>query len=321
MSSRSSSISGSHQFLVRPYEGLDSLRNALDLTQIVLDDERFPAGSVSLPVERLPFQEGSLEIFFDPQAIKDGLASTGLSSADVRVACVAYGSVVAESKVLLDAPLREAESPLIADLTGAPLIFKSPNGFDVRAFLYLAEELEPDELRPYAAGTWLSFREFRVSPFSTLSRFSPTPMDDDLRKYYALPVDCMTYIRVGDDILEAESLEDDVDVFLDVSILRLLQESPTSALAKYIQLELAVSTLSAIATKLAGIDLGDRIGGVHSLEDTAAWALCVELARTAGQLPEELLIAARDDPGLLRAVVEAHLNALKTTSQTLREVL
>lgn len=321
MNSRNSSTLSSHQFLVRPYEGLDSVKNALDLTQLVIDEERFPAGAVSLPIERLPFQQGSLEIFFDLQEIQDGLASIGLGGADVRIACVVYGSVVAESRVLLDTPLQEAKSPLCAPLSGAPLIFKSPNGFDVRAFLYLAEDLEPDELRPYVAGTWLSFREFRVSPFSTLSRFSPTPMDDDLRRYFALPVDCMTYIRVGDDLLETESLEDDVDVFLDVSILRLLQESPTSALAKYIQLELAVSTLLAIVTKVAGMDLGNRIGGISSLDDTAAWALCAELARTSGQLPDELLISAREDPGFLRAVVEAHLKTLKTTSLTLREIL
>jgi hypothetical protein len=318
--SNKSILSSSQQFLVRPYVGIDSLKNALDLAQIVIDGERFAAGSVSLPVESLPFDEATIEVFFDPQAIRDGLGLIGLSDKDVRIACIAYGSIVAESKVLVDAPLAELDSPCIAKLSGAPLIFKSPNGFDVRAFLYLAEELDPNELHPYVSGTWLSFREFRVHPYSTLSRFSPTPMDDDLRRYYALPVDSMTYVRVGDDVLQAESLEDDVDVFLDVSILRLLQENPTSALAKYIQLELAVSTLCAILTKIAGMDLGDRIGGIGSLEDTAAWALCEELSRTSGRVSENLLAIAREDPGFLRAIVEAHLKTLRTTSLTLREV-
>jgi len=321
MDSLGTTLFSSHQFLVRPYEGLDALKGSLELSQIVIDGSRFPPGPVSLPVERLPFNEGLVEIYLDVESLQGELRAVGLGEADVRIACVAYGSVIAASAVLMDVGVCDVESPLIVRLEDSPLIFRSPNGFDVRVFLYLAEDLPPDVSSPYLSGTWLSYREFRVAPYSTLSRFSPTPLDDDLRRHFGLPIDCMTYIRVGDDLLEAESLDDEVDVFLDVAILRLLQESPSGALAKYIQLDLAISTILTILSKVAGVVYGSRGGAASAIEHGPAWGLCMELANSSGSTLEEFLNKTRHDPGYLRAVIESHVKGLRLASLSLREVV
>jgi hypothetical protein len=313
-------LTTSSALLVRPYSGVDVLATALEMTQLVLDGGRYPEGSVGLPVDKLPFHEGSLEVYFDAELLYRDLLSAKVPTSHVRLAVLAYGSVVAESECLLDVQLEQVQSPVLIQLEGAPLIFKSPNGFDVRAFLYLAEGLEPDELRPYLPGTWLSFSEFRVFPQLTLSRFSPTPLDDDIRKEYQLPPECLTYVRVGDGIIEADSLDDEVDVFVDVKVLRLLQENPSSALAQYIQLDLAVSTLCMMLTRLAALAAKNGLERTPFLEESPAWHLFVELTGESGMSPYDGMKLALDDPGRLRALVETQLKALRTTSLALREV-
>ena len=59
----------------------------------------------------------------------------------------------------------------------------------------------------------------------------------------------MSYVQVGDGVLSTDSLDDEVEVFVDVSILRLLQENPEEPLAAYVQLDLVSDTISAIISR------------------------------------------------------------------------
>ena len=61
----------------------------------------------------------------------------------------------------------------------------------------------------------------------------------------------MSYVQGGDGVLAPEALEDEIEVFVDLSILRLLQENPEEPLATYIQLDLVSETLSAIIARAA----------------------------------------------------------------------
>lgn len=323
MTGEAGALVASHSFLVRPYVGVEALQRSFDLAELVIGENRYPAGSILLPADQLPIRNATIEAYLDLENIRDALGEAGIPGESVRLACVIYGSVIAESRIVADVNLMEAATPFVVGLEESPLILQSPNGFDVRLFLYLAERNTPHPWRPSVPGTWLAFKEYRVSPQVALSRFSPTPLDDGIRQHYGLSPESLTYVRVGDGILDVESLDEDLDVFVDVTILRLLQENPNSALSKYIQLELAVATLWALITKIASLTSAQELGSavVRTLsEETAAWVVCRDLATVGGLSIDQLLMAARDEPGLLRSVIEVFVSSLKTTSMALREV-
>jgi hypothetical protein len=316
-------LNASQSFLTRPYPGLDSLQTVLSGVEVVIGSTRYLSGNVSLPLDQLPLRDAFVEIAIDQQGVREAAIAAGLPYSSLRVACVVYGSVIAESRLLADIALEELLSPRAVPISGAPLITESPNGVDVRVFLYLGERLSEDNLRPHIPGTWLSFSEFRISPFTALSRFSPSPLDDAVRKHFQLPAKSMTYVSVNDELLEAESLDEEVEVYVDVSILRLLQEAPSAPLSSYIQLDLVALTLSAILQKAVSL-LREPDGFAHreSLVSgrSGLGALCHKIAAHGGRSVEELLTAVDQNPGLVRSLIEAYANTLSTTSLALREV-
>jgi hypothetical protein len=152
-------LKASHNFVARPYEGLETLGSALNLIELELDGKRYPQGSVSLPPADVPFTEGSVGIYLDGEGLISHLAAMGIDSRDVKVACVAFGTVVSEAHVVFDDWLEGLELPVVRALEGAPFIFEGPNGFDLRAFLYLGRDLKASAFRPHRDGTCLSYAE------------------------------------------------------------------------------------------------------------------------------------------------------------------
>jgi len=323
MTGKDATLSASHSFLTRPYPGLETLQLALDSVELVIGANRYPAGNVPLPGEALPLKTATIEIFIDLEEIQLAAEQLRLSLSSLRVACVIYGSVIAESHVVSNVALADISSPHSVLISGSPMITESPNGLDVRVFLYLAERLNEDNLRPHIPGTWLAFTEFRVVPFTALSRFSPTPLDNDVRKHFGLPAKCMTYVSVGDDLLDADSLDEEIEVYVDVAILRLLQEAPTAPLASYIQLDLVALTLTTIISK--GIALLREPDGFAHQESfrsgkSDVGALCHKIAAIGGRSIDEFIFAVENNPGLVRSLIEAYAGTLETTSLSLREV-
>ncbi len=324
MSEKTSTLKASHNFVARPYEGIENLHDVLRLIQLELDGERYAQGSVSLPPEAVPFTTGSVEIEIDGDSLNSYLATMDIDPSDVKLACVAFGTVVAEAHVVFDDWLNGLELPVVRVLEGARFIFEGPNGFDLRAFLYLGRNLKASGFSPHRVGTWLAYAEFRVAPHSALSRFCPTPLDDQTRQHYGLPKDCLTYIRVGDGILESDSIEDEVDAFVDVAILRLLQENGSAPLSTYIQLDLVTSTIWAVLSKAAALlAAGRSYQSVAELSDARRpiASLISAIAQAAGQSSSSVVSAALDDPGMARSAIESYVKSLKTTSYALREVM
>lgn len=323
MTTPTMTLVGSHNFLIRPYAGVEALHKVLDITELVIGENRYLPGSVSLPNTQFPIDSATLEVYWDLDAITQHLSDAEIPLDDVKLACVIYGSVIAQSQVIENLSIAKVTSPVIISVKGEPFITSSPNGFDLRVFLYVARDAPSEAWRPNIAGTWLAFKEFRIAPQFALSRFSPTPLDDAIRHHYGLPAETLSYVRVGESILDVDSLDEDLDVFVDVTILRLLQENPNSALSKYIQLDLAIATLWSLVIKVANLS---KLSGSTSsdistnVEGSAAWGLCRELARSVNISVEDLLASAQDEPGMVRSFIEVYVHSLKTTSLALREV-
>jgi hypothetical protein len=103
----------------------------------------------------------------------------------------------------------------------------------------------------------------------------------------------------------------------------LLQENPEEPLATYVQLDLVSETLCALLSKAA--EQVSEHGEFNSVEDMQSARrpiarIFVEVAKSGGLDPNELLGAAVRNPGLVRSCVEAHVGMLKTTSRALRDV-
>ena len=175
-------LKASQRILTRPYEGLETLSRALELTSLVIDGTSYFPGTVNVPRESLPIRSGAIEIFLDIDALGDVLQALQIGLKDVSITCLAFGSVIAESCVLFDESLATFQPPQPVDLKGDPLVFASPNGFDLRVVLYLSANLRQRAFRPYRSGTWLAHARFNVSPYTSLSRFCPVPMDDTVRR-------------------------------------------------------------------------------------------------------------------------------------------
>lgn len=316
-------LTGTQHLVTRPYAGVEVLSDALSMCQLVLPEGRFEPGPVSLPPESLPITDATLEIYLDLARICGSLEELEIPVAAVSVAVVAYGNVVAASSIIANVRLEDFDSPLAVSLDGHEHIFKSPNGFDLRAFLYLSKPLKPKGFRPTTTGTWLAHAEFKIGPYSTLSRFCPTPLDDQLRGHYGLPRECMTYVRIGDGVIDTDSLEEEVDVFVDLNVLRLLQENPSDPLSAYMQLELVILTLVAVITKVSSLTQdGSGPYAFSSVEelDTPAMNLVKSVAAVTHLSTSALLSIATADPGLLRAAAEGYVKTLKTASAALREI-
>jgi hypothetical protein len=323
MSSPDVTIKASQRILARPYEGVDDLSSALELTELVIDGTPYSPGNVNLPRESLPIKSGKIRLFLDVDGVAHVLDEAGIAPKDVSVACIAFGSVVAESCTIFDQSLADFQSPKTVEIQGDPLIFDSPNGFDLRIALFLRSNLRRRAFRPRKAGIWLALAGFSVSPYTSQSRFCPVPMDDTIRARYGLPASCMSYVQVGEVVLLTDALEDEVEVFVDLAILRLIQENPQEPLATFVQLDLVSETLSAMIHRAAE-QLSEN-SGFSSVEDMQAARrpiarVLAQVAKSGGLKPDELLLAATTNPGLVRSCVEAHIGLLKATSRALRGV-
>ena len=245
------SIKSSSNFLARPFDGIEQFEDVLDTTIVKFgNDEIYQPGSVELPSSRLPLGEGQIEIYFAPSLLEN-LNSQNMDPKSVEIVCFIQGTVIAESQIIYQEKLSTAKSPVVVPLHGNPLITQSPNGFDIRIALILTKDRGGKDVQLIEAGVWLANIIFRISPYSAQSLFAAAPLDDQLRTSFGLPKECLSYVHIQDDFMLSESLEDQVDIYIDVSVLRLLQESQDSAVANSIQLDLATSLFLALICKTA----------------------------------------------------------------------
>jgi hypothetical protein len=316
------SIKSSSSFLARPFDGVEVFADALDMTALKIGSEEvYYPGSIELPASRLPLSDGQLEIYFAPSLIED-LKNQNIDPRVVDLVCVIQGTVIAESQIIFQENIALAKSPVVVQLQGNPLIFQSPNGFDIRIALILTKDRSGKNVQLIEAGVWLANTMFRLSPYSAQSLFTAAPLDDGLRLSFGLPKGCLSYIHIQDDFLLAESLEDQVDIYIDVSVLRLLQESQDSAVANSIQLDLATSLFMALICKTATYLRDENIEDSEDfeIENLPVGKVLHDVSVSSKYSIDDLLKFAANDLGRLKAAIETHLGSMKYASAALREV-
>jgi hypothetical protein len=316
------SIKSSSNFLARPFDGIDQFENILDTAILKIgSDEVHPPGLIELPSSQLPLSEGRIEFYFT-KLLLDDLNSLKIDLKTVELVCFIQGTIIAESQIIYKENLSTIQSPVVIPLRGIPLITQSPNGFDIRISLILASDRAGKNLQLIEAGVWLANVMFRISPYSAQSLFAAAPLDDQLRTSFGLPKGCLSYIHIQDDFLLSESLEDQVDIYIDVSILRLLQESQDSAVAYSMQLDLATSLFLALICKTATYlrDENMENSGDLEIENLPVGKVLHNVSVSSKYSIDDLLKFAASDLGRLKAAIETHLGSMKYASEALREV-
>jgi hypothetical protein len=315
-------IKSSSNFLARPFDGIEQFEDVLDTTIVKIgNDEIYQPGSIELPSSRLPLSEGQIEIYFAPSLLEN-LNNQNMDPKSVVIVCFIQGTVIAESQIIYQEKLSTAKSPVVVPLHGNPLITQSPNGFDIRIALILTKDRVGKDVELIEAGVWLANIIFRISPYSAQSLFAAAPLDDQLRTSFGLPKGCLSYVHIQDDFMLSESLEDQVDIYIDVSVLRLLQESQDSAVANSIQLDLATSLFLALICKTATYLRDENIEDSEDfeLENLPVGKVLHHVSVSSKYSIDDLLKFAANDLGRLKAAIETHLGSLKYASAALREV-
>lgn len=239
----------SEKYVVRPFSGLQASDDVLDGVVLSVDGMSYEPGSVVLDSSTLAAAKFSLQLP-SGKSLGDAVDATPLGSADCGLIITARALSNRWSHTVLREYVRHLEDDLVMEIDRDVdrLVFADGGGFVISIAIVLLHELQPEPLRPHLTGTWLARRDFRVVPERAEFSFSPDELTDELRKQFALPSNAPSFIHVDvDQLVGADDLSEAVAVYLDSSILRLLQQSQTDPLALHIQAELAVSTMAAVA--------------------------------------------------------------------------
>jgi|GEM_PF-3327190 len=197
-------------------------------------------------------------------------------------------------------------------------VFKDTAGFFITVALVVAEDLPRKALVASQAGTFLARGTFSIKPEEDFSNFSPEPLTDLLREQFSLPKNSMTYIDIGEGLLQAEDLSEVVTVYLDTDVLNLLLQDESDEASKIIQTNLAIQTVEALtravkqeldADGLGIDDLAVESGGYHFLS---------KLADDFHKDIQEVLDMASMEPHQFHSFLEARFKTLETTEDLLK---
>lgn len=309
--------------VVRPFTGLRDADAALEPVRLALDDEEYEQGSIVVQADFLTKAKVGLRLPTSDD-VRAGVEGTTVSVADCELVVLGTAHTNRASQVLFRVALDGDDwaTPIPLKRKYADLVLNDRHGFGLTVAIVLMRDREPKPLHPHVAGTWLARRDFKVSPESEDTSFSPEPLNDDIRRLFELPPGVMRYVHVDDDtVLDTEELSDAVRVFADEDLLNMLFADPKEPSAEQMQTELALlatdTTAVAIARALA--DDGE-VPGPEALEDhPAASRLYERLAKVTKLSVGDLLNLAIDNQPVLRAHLEAAFDLQSATLKALKE--
>jgi len=239
---------------LRPFAGLESVADALAPVEFLVAGESVVE---SLSMEQDRFRDLKLEIRWnlDIGALDASLESSGFAPKDCRLAVFATGKTLKATHVLWSREVKELtgsdlSEPLRSGASELPLIFgDAAAGFEVTAAIVIDRHLEEAPLRPSQVATWLSKRTIRVSPNKLVSSFSPTPFTADEKAALGLPESTLVFCEVRDTLMSSRSMDDVMTLYVDDSVLGLIQQDSGSPLAREAQALIARMALASVVVR------------------------------------------------------------------------
>lgn len=310
---------------VRPFIGIDAADEAMEKVRFVVNGDEHEAlegGPGNLVLAEGDLAKATITLRLPGiDKVRAAVNETGVPLSDCAFFVLARGRTHRASAALYAGYLQKATIPteLDVDRDQFPLILRDRSGFNLIVAVVLMHNNTPEPLRPSMPGTWLCRRDFRITPERDESSFSPEPLTDALRAEYGIPRGAMSFVKIEDNLETAEPISDAVRVFVDEKVLNTLHASPNEPLAKYIQTDLAVTTMVTV-----GQTAYQRIAqpGVAVTEaELDAYAgvklFFANIAATLGKSVDEVLTMCTQ-PDLLRAHLADAFGSLKATNAALK---
>lgn len=268
---------------IRNYNGLEGLEELLHNTQLRIN---LGYGSVQMlgsgeRVSLMPseIRTVGLSLCLQCEVSEFGtavsLASLKLSEVDLVV--IAENGFLKDRYVLLQRHLDELDETieLVAHnrLREHALLDKK-HGFTIQVYLVLNKEIEHLPFRPRRLGTILAQESFSISPSKIGQGLRPKPMTSDVIALHELKKGSLLYVYAEGSLLDAETLDDAISVYIDEDIFNSLGVTRTPD-SKLLQTIFAIDTLGQLAYLISG-ELNGLEGIRLELEESVVVVFMVE---------------------------------------------
>jgi len=310
---------------VRPFVGLGQSEELIERAILKQGSSEYTYGPVVLPGHKI--REGSFQIVTNVklEELKSACKAAKVppdstkyvvfaNSRSLRKSTLIFEQSIADDRKFPD--LIEVEDAYNDELSR--YVFKDTAGFLLTVALVVVEELPRKALVASQAGTFLARGTFSIKPEEDFSNFSPEPLTDLLREQFGLPKNSLTYIHLGEGLLQAEDISEVVTVYLDTDVLNLLLQDESDGSSKLVQTNLAIQTVETLTRAIKqeldsdGLsidDLGVESGGHHFL---------AKLSDEFHKEMQEVLDMAVEDSQRFHSFLESRFKSLETTENLLK---
>jgi len=312
------------RYMIRPFRGLDSADTALKNVALTVDGQHQEPGSVVLSNDALSNSAFALKLPGSAVELRKAVDETQVPDVDCCLVVLATANGLRISTILFQRALHEDNFPDVLNINrdSAPLILRNKAGFKITVAIALLNELQPQDLRPHTAGTWLARRDFRVAPELDVSLFTPEPLTEATRAWLKLPEGTLSYIDVPESVITSESISDEVKVYLDEDTLNTLLQNPSDPLSRQIQTDLAATTLNVVVqTMVRAIQSETSTFNVTEVDIGGYPAVESFIKTLAGRLGRDVgtVIRFAQESDRLRAEIQSSFGLRASTARALRE--
>lgn len=131
--------------------------------------------------------------------------------------------ILRETSILQTGDLTALSNPIVIKDVGSTAS-QSPisnpfTGFELEFLVILAEEREPNPVRPHIVGSIVASASVTIIPEADFDVIIPRELTDDVRKTNNLPVDSWFFVDFSEDFLKASTFQEAMDFYVDPGVL------------------------------------------------------------------------------------------------------
>ncbi len=299
--------------VVRPFAGLGRLGEVLVGSSLLLNGEALEDDSATRTAEQMATDVYELDVNVDLAVIRKAVDSLDIPEVDVGFVIVATGRTLKATIILHKSIVVGDDVPSRLQLSRVdyPEVFGDTRGFTLRCAVVLLHGIQPRPLKPHLAGTWLARRNFSVILESdVIGGFNPSRLTAEAKQRFGLPDGTVSYVHVKDSLLEAESLNESVELLIDEQIHDSLYMDQNSSFGQFMQIEFALDFIltvtQAIVTELGDTGVPDI--EVEALDATSPAAIFLKNSSSLTGMPiPELAETLRINPMKVRSLLQDSL--------------
>ncbi len=260
---------------IRNYYGLEGLEELLHKSQLRINlgfgtIQMLGSGErVSLMPSEMRTVGLSLCLSCEVSEFEVAASLANLKMSDVDLVVIAENGFLKDRRVLVQHHLHELKETIeiIAhNRIREDVLRDKKHGFTVRVYLVLNKDIEHLPFRPRRLGTILAQESFSISPSKIGQGLRPKPMTSDVIAAHGLKKGSLLYVDAEGSLLDAETLDDAISVYIDEDIFNSLGVTRTPD-SKLLQTIFALDTLVQLAY-LVSAELNDLEGIGPELEES-----------------------------------------------------